>query len=274
MLIDLHTHSNRSDGTDSPTELIENAKAAGLYVVALTDHDHAGGWAEAQLAADRVGIRLVRGIEISTRLGGRSVHLLGYNFDPDHPGLAAELARVRDGRDNRLPKLVELLRDLGYELTVEDVLAHAPSAEKSGRPHVADALVAKGYFANRDEVFDGLLNDGGKAYIPRYSAPLFDAVRLLKEAGGRAVVAHGWARNSRPVMTPEVFEELAAIGLDGIEVDHVDHGTEQRAGLADIARGLGLVVTGSSDYHGSGKSADFRLGANTTDPEEFERLLG
>lgn len=274
MRIDLHTHSNCSDGTDSPTELIENAHLAGLDVVALTDHDHAGGWDEAQAAADRVGIRLVRGIEISAKLDGRSIHLLGYGFDPDHPGLAAELERVRDGRDNRLPRLVAMLNELGYELTVDDVLQFAASAEKSGRPHVADALIAKGYFTHRDEVFRDLLEDGGRAYIPRYSAPLFEAVQLLKEAGGRAVIAHAWSRSSRAVMTPDVFEQLVAIGLDGIEVDHVDHDAEARAGLADIARGLDLVRTGSSDYHGTGKSADFHLGANTTDLEQFERLLG
>lgn len=273
MRIDLHTHSNRSDGTDSPTELIENAKAAGLDVVALTDHDHTGGWDEAQAAADRVGVELVRGIEISTKLEGRSVHLLGYDFDPHHADLAAELERVRDGRDNRLPKLVAKLNDLGYELSVDDVLQFAASAEKSGRPHVADALIAKGYFTHRDEVFNQLLEDGGKAYIPRYSSPLFHAVRLLKDAGGKAVVAHSWARNSRRVMTPAVFEELKATGLDGIEVDHVDHDAQARAGLAAIAHELDLVTTGSSDYHGTGKSAQFHLGANTTDPAQFARLL-
>lgn len=274
MRIDLHTHSNRSDGTDTPTELVENAKAAGLDVVALTDHDHTSGWDEAQEAADRVGIRLVRGIEISTKLDHRSIHLLGYGFDPDHPGLAAELERVLDGRGNRLPRLLERLGELGVDLTMDEVLAHAPSATESGRPHVADAMVAKGYVADRAEAFDRYLADGGIAHIPRYSAPLHTAVSLLKQAGGKAVVAHAWARSSRGVMTPDVFSELAELGLDGIEVNHVDHDADARRELAGIANELGLIITGSSDYHGTGKTADFHLGANTTDPAEFEKLLG
>lgn len=274
MRIDLHTHSNRSDGTDTPTELIENAKAAGLDVVALTDHDHTSGWDEAQVAADRVGIRLVRGIEISTKLAHRSIHLLGYGFDPNDADLNAELDRVLDGRGNRLPRLLDRLRELGIDLTMDEVLEHAPSATESGRPHVADAMVAKGYVADRTEAFDRFLADGGVAHIPRYSAPLYEAVRLLKQAGGKAVVAHAWARSSRLVMTPEVFADLADLGLDGIEVNHVDHDEEARRELAGIARDLGLVITGSSDYHGTGKTSDFHLGANTTDPEEFEKLLG
>jgi predicted metal-dependent phosphoesterase TrpH len=274
MRIDLHTHSNRSDGTDTPTELVENAKATGLDVVALTDHDHTSGWDEAQIAADRVGIRLVRGIEISTKLEHRSIHLLGYDFDPDHPGLTAELDRVLDGRGNRLPRLLDRLRELGVDLTMDEVLEHAPSATESGRPHVADAMVAKGYVSDRTEAFDRYLADGGIAHIARYSAPLYDAVRLLKQAGGKAVVAHAWARSSRPVMTPEVFSDLVDLGLDGIEVNHVDHDEKARRELAGIATDLGLVITGSSDYHGTGKSSDFHLGANTTDPDQFERLIG
>jgi predicted metal-dependent phosphoesterase TrpH len=272
--IDLHTHSNRSDGTDTPTELVENAKAVGLDVVALTDHDHTSGWDEAQAAADRVGIQLVRGIEISTKLDHRSIHLLGYDFDPDNPALVEELDRVLDGRGNRLPRLLDRLRELGVDLSMDEVLEHAPSATESGRPHVADAMVAKGYVADRTEAFDRYLADGGIAHIARYSAPLYEAVRLLKQAGGKAVVAHAWARSSRAVMTPEIFSDLVDLGLDGIEVNHVDHDAEARRELAGIANELGLVITGSSDYHGTGKSSDFHLGANTTDPEQFEKLLG
>jgi predicted metal-dependent phosphoesterase TrpH len=272
--IDLHTHSNRSDGTDTPTELVENAKAVGLDVVALTDHDHTSGWDEAQEAADRVGIQLVRGIEISTKLDHRSIHLLGYDFDPDNPALVEELDRVLDGRGNRLPRLLDRLRELGVDLSMDEVLEHAPSATESGRPHVADAMVAKGYVADRTEAFDRYLADGGIAHIARYSAPLYEAVRLLKEAGGKAVVAHAWSRSSRAVMTPEIFSDLVDLGLDGIEVNHVDHDADARRELAGIANELGLVITGSSDYHGTGKSSDFHLGANTTDPEQFEKLLG
>jgi len=274
MRIDLHTHSNRSDGTDTPAELVRNAvEVAALDVVALTDHDATTGWDEAQVEADRLGIRLVRGIEISTRYQGESVHLLGYEFDPDHPGLVAELQRVLSGRDDRLPEVLRKLAAHGIDITVEDVAAQSGDAAASGRPHIADAMVAKGYIAHRDEAFDGWLNTGGRAYVDRYAAPLFTAVSLLKDAGGRAVVAHPWSRGSDRVLTPEAFERLRAAGLDGVEVDHNDHDDRARRELRAIAADLDLVVTGSSDYHGTGKSERFRLGAHLTAPDQLARLL-
>lgn len=274
MRIDLHTHSNRSDGTDTPAELVRNAaEVARLDVVALTDHDATTGWHEAQVEADRVGIRLVRGIEISTRYQGESVHLLGYEFDPEHPALVAELRRVLDGRDNRLPDVLRKLAGHGIDITLEDVAAQSGDAAASGRPHIADAMVAKGYIAHRDEAFNGWLNTGGRAYVDRYSAPLVTAVELLKDAGGRAVVAHPWSRGSDRVLTVDAFERLKAAGLDGIEVDHNDHGEPARERLRAIAADLDLVVTGSSDYHGTGKSDAFHLGANLTAPDQLDRLL-
>ncbi len=272
MRIDLHTHSDRSDGTDSPTELVENAARAGLDVVALTDHDATVGWDEAQAAADRVGVRLVKGLEISTQLQGKSVHLLGYEVDPTHGPLLAELQRVLDGRDNRLPLILERLGTLGIELTVEDVARWSGNAAASGRPHVADALVEKGVVANRDEAFDRLLKPGRPAYVDRYAAPLHEAVRLVRDAGGVAVVAHPWSRGSDRVMTPDAIAELAGLGLAGLEVDHNDHDEDQRARLRALAADLDLAVTGSSDYHGTGKIG-FPLGCHTTDPEQAERLL-
>ncbi len=274
MRIDLHTHSNRSDGTDTPAELVRNAvEVAHLDVVALTDHDATTGWDEAQAEADRVGVRLVRGIEISTRFQGESVHLLGYEFDPEHPALVAELRRVLDGRDNRLPDVLRKLAGHGIDITLEDVAAQSGDAAASGRPHIADAMVAKGYIAHRDEAFNGWLNTGGRAYVDRYSAPLVTAVELLKDAGGRAVVAHPWSRGSDRVLTVDAFERLKAAGLDGIEVDHNDHGEPARERLRAIAADLDLVVTGSSDYHGTGKSDAFHLGANLTAPDQLDRLL-
>ncbi|GAA1738509.1 PHP domain-containing protein [Aeromicrobium alkaliterrae] len=274
MRIDLHTHSNRSDGTDTPAELVRNAvEVARLDVVALTDHDATTGWDEAQVEADARGIRLVRGIEISTRYQGESVHLLGYEFDPTHPGLVAELRKVLDGRDNRLPLVLERLATHGVHITLEDVAAQSGDAAASGRPHIADAMVAKGYISHRDEAFDGWLNTGGRAHVDRYAAPLFTAVKLLKEAGGRAVVAHPWSRGSDRVLTAAAFARLQEAGLDGVEVDHNDHGERARRELRAIAADLDLVVTGSSDYHGTGKSGAFRLGANLTAPDQLTRLL-
>jgi predicted metal-dependent phosphoesterase TrpH len=271
--IDLHTHSNRSDGTDSPTELIENAKAAGLDVVALTDHDTTVGWDEAERAAERVGIRLVKGIEVSTRIGHKSVHLLGYDFDPQHQPLLVELGRVLDGRNNRVPQIVEAFARIGIDITEEEILAKSGDVGSTGRPHVADVLIDKGVVATRGEAFDDYLSPGRPGYVDRYAVDTDEAIRLVKAAGGKAVLAHPWSRGSHTVLTADRIAELVDDGLDGIEVDHADHTAEDRAALAEIARSLDLVITGSSDYHGTGKTEDFRLGANTTRPEELERLL-
>jgi predicted metal-dependent phosphoesterase TrpH len=272
MLIDLHTHSNRSDGTDTPTELIENAKAAGLDVVALTDHDTAVGWDEAESAAERVGIQLVKGMEVSTDVEGRSVHLLAYGLDPNHPELADELAKVIEGRTGRIPRFIEKFKQLGLDVTAEEILAQAGDAEALGRPHIADILVSRGIVTTRDEAFAELLVPGGGMYVPRYSIGLPAAVRLVTASGGKAVIAHPWSRGSKSRLSAEAIAALVDDGLVGLEVDHADHDADDRAQLRGIAKELDLVVTGSSDYHGTGKSADFRLGANTTDPAEFERL--
>ncbi|MET0447154.1 MAG: PHP domain-containing protein [Aeromicrobium sp.] len=272
MRIDLHTHSNRSDGTDSPTELIEKAQVAGLDVIAITDHDSTAGWDEAQVAADRVGITLVRGIEISTMLDGVSVHLLAYGFDPAEPALLDELDRILRGRDSRLPQLLEQLAEHDMPLTQDDVVAQSGNAAASGRPHVADAMVAAGYVADRDEAFRDWLYDNGPAYVERYGAPLSDAIDLVRAAGGVPVIAHPWARRGRRVLTPEVLAKLAAQGLAGIEVDHNNHSDAVRHELRGIAADLDLVVTGASDYHGTGKGPEFHLGAHTTAPEELEKL--
>lgn len=272
MRIDLHTHSDRSDGTDSPTTLIEKAKATGLDVVAITDHDCTDGWRDASVAADRVGIQLVKGIEMSCRLSGKSIHLLGYGFDPDNPALVEELARIIDGRNSRLPATLQRLRDLGIEIDAEDVRRWSGNAAAMGRPHVADALVALGVVVNRDEAFDRFLMPGRPGYVDRYAADLYAAIDLINGAGGAAVIAHPWSRGSHRVLTASTFPKLKEAGLLGMEVDHNDHDAQQRAALRDIARELDLVMTGSSDYHGTGK-IDFELGCNTTDPAQFERLM-
>ncbi|RYJ04821.1 MAG: PHP domain-containing protein [Actinomycetales bacterium] len=274
MRIDLHTHSNRSDGTDTPAQLVRNAQeVARLDVVALTDHDATTGWDEAAAEAERIGIRLVRGIEISTTFHGESVHLLGYELDPADAALTAELDRVLGGRDDRLPRVLEKLAEHGMPVTLEEVAAQSGNAAASGRPHIADAMVAKGYIKDRDEAFNGWLNTNGRAYVERYSAPLERAIELVRAAGGRTVVAHPWSRGSDRVLTPEVFERLKSVGLNGIEADHNDHSAATRAALRGVAADLDLVVTGSSDYHGTGKSEQFRLGANLTAPDQLERLL-
>ncbi|MEO6604110.1 MAG: PHP domain-containing protein [Aeromicrobium sp.] len=272
MSIDLHTHSNKSDGTDSPKELIHHAVAAGLTVVALTDHDSTEGWAEALSVAKRADIRLVKGIEISTKLDGKSIHLLGYEFDPRSKPLLSELGKVLDGRNSRLPATVERLRSLGIDIDAKDVRRHSVNAAAMGRPHVADALVELGVVANRDEAFAKYLSPGKPAYVDRYAADLVDAIELVSAAGGRTVLAHPWSRGSERILTRSRIAELKEAGLDGLEVDHNDHDAEARATLGQIARELDLVHTGSSDYHGTGKIG-FDLGCNTTARDQFDRLF-
>ena len=272
MRIDLHVHSSVSDGTDRPDELVHLARAAGLDVFALTDHDTYDGWPAATSAAPGAGVVVVPGVEISTRLRGAGVHLLGYLPDPAYPPLADELTRVRGSRAGRLAEMTRLLTEAGFPIEVGDVLAAAGSASTLGRPHVADAMVAKGYVHDRAEAFDHWLYEGGPAYVPRYALATSDAVRLVSEAGGVSVLAHPWGRGSRRVLDADAVGALAGAGLAGVEIDHEDHSADDRAALREIAGSLDLVVTGSSDHHGTGK-AGHRLGVNTTAVAEYERLL-
>jgi len=271
--IDLHTHSRVSDGTQSPAELVRAAAAAGLDVVALTDHDITAGWDEAAAAADAVGIALVRGIEISTRFRGRGVHLLAYLPDPGDAALRAELDRILDGRDQRVPAMLARLRALGIDGATEDALAEVTvDAAATGRPHVADLLVRLGAVADRDQAFAAYLAEGRPAYVDRYAADLVRMLGVVTAAGGVPVVAHPWGRGSADVLDEAAFAVLTAAGLFGIEVDHLDHGPAERRRLREIAARLGLVVTGSSDHHGTGK-VDHDLGVETTAPDQLQRIL-
>ncbi|MFV0407485.1 MAG: PHP domain-containing protein [Propioniciclava sp.] len=273
MRIDLHTHSTHSDGTDTPAELVAEAAAAGLDVLALTDHDTFDGLEEARRAAAATGLAVLPGVEISTQFQGRSVHLLGYGCDPMSARLGAELARIREGRLTRIPATLTRLADLGIPLTWADVDAHAHGASV-GRPHVADAMVAGGYVANRDEAFDTYLAEGGPAYVERYAAELIEAIGLVHDAGGAAVIAHVWSRGAERYLTEPVLADVVdSTGLEGLEVAHPDHPGETRARLADIADRLGLLTTGSSDYHGAGKTRN-PLGAEVTSPEVLRELAG
>lgn len=270
MRVDLHTHSSVSDGTDTPSDLVRKAKSAGLDVIGLTDHDTAVGWAAAQTAADEVGITLVPGMEISTRLEGRSVHLLAFGIDPENPRLTAALDDVLAGRNSRVPAICAKLRELGLDITEDDVRRRAGDAAATGRPHIADAMIERGHVASRDEAFAKFLNPGKPAYVTRTALDVYRAISLVSDAGGVSVIAHPWGR-SRRALTPDRLAELRSLGLAGIEVDHQEHDPSARAELRGLAADLGLIATGSSDYHGTGK-VDHDLGCNTTDPLQWERL--
>lgn len=272
MRIDLHAHSSLSDGTERPAALVRSAVRAGLDVLALTDHDTVAGWQEAAGAAEEYGVTLVRGIEISTLFHRRSVHLLAYLPDPDHPGLRSALASVVDARNARLPRILARLVDVGIAVEEADVRRASLEAVAPGRPHIADALVAVGAAADRGDAMQRLLAPGTPGWVPRTALELPEAVGLVRAAGGVTVLAHPWGRGARGVLDAEAVAELTASGLVGIEVDHPDHAPTQRRELRALARDLGLVVTGSSDHHGAGK-VGHALGSETTAPEEYERLL-
>lgn len=272
MRIDLHTHSRASDGTQSPAELVRAAVAEGIDVLAITDHDTAEGWDEAEATAREVGLELVRGMEISTRHHGRGVHVLAYLPDPTYPPLLAQLDRVLDGRRSRVPVMLDRLRAMDIDISHDDVSRASDGTAAHGRPHVADALISLGHVSDRTEAFDRYLGAGKPAHVDRYAAPLVEIIRLVTEAGGVSVVAHPWGRSGRHWPGERELAELKAEGLAGVEVDHQDHDPESRRLLREIARGLDLVVTGSSDHHGTGK-VDHDLGINTTSPEDYQRLL-
>lgn len=269
--IDLHTHSSVSDGTDTPAELVRAAARSGLAVVALTDHDTWDGLAEAARTGAEIGLEVVPGVEMSCGHRGSSVHLLGYGGDRTDPAWAAELARIRDGRTERIPAMLRRLAALGMPLTEEEVAAQARNTPSIGRPHIADALVARGYVASRDEAFAGYLAEGGPAYVDRYAPDVFAAVRTVRAAGAVPVIAHPWGRDSKRVLPLEVLGELLAAGVAGWEVDHVEHGPEDRRRLRAYATAHGALITGSSDYHGTGKTHN-PLGCEVTDPEQYARL--
>lgn len=269
MRIDLHTHSTASDGTDSPAELVRNAAVAGLDVVALTDHDTTRGYAEA-IAALPEGLTLVTGAELSCRIEGISMHMLAYLFDPEEPALLAERELVRDDRVPRAQGMIARLRELGVPITWEQV-ARIAGDGSVGRPHVASALVELGVVDSVSDAFtEEWLADGGRAYVPKHETDPFEALRLIKGAGGVAVFAHPAAAKRGRTVPESAIAELAGAGLDGIEVDHMDHEPETRARLRGLAAELGLLTTGSSDYHGTRKTCV--LGEFTTDPEVYGEI--
>ncbi|MEV6946054.1 PHP domain-containing protein [Streptomyces sp. NPDC051172] len=269
MRIDLHAHSTASDGTDSPAELVRNAAAAGLEVVALTDHDSTRGYAEA-IAAVPVGLTLVTGAELSCRVDGVSMHMLAYLFDPEEPALLAERELVRDDRVPRAKGMVAKLNGLGVPVTWEQVERIAGGGSV-GRPHVATALVELGVVPTVSDAFtEDWLADGGRAFVEKHETDPFEAIRLVKAAGGVTVFAHPGARKRGRTVPESAIAEMAAAGLDGIEVDHMDHDEETRARLRGLAKELGLLTTGSSDYHGSRKTCV--LGEYVTDPEVYGEI--
>lgn len=266
--VDLHTHSSVSDGTDTPSALIAHAARVGLRGLALTDHDTTAGWDEATAAARDLGVLLVPGVELTCDGPHGQAHLLGYLVDPADPDLVQEMA---DTRDDRVPRMAEMVRRLaadGYPVTMDDVMAQvARSNTTLGRPHLADALVAAGAFPDRAAAFATVLHDRTPYFVGHYAVDPLDCVRLVRAAGGVPVLAHARGRRAVP---EELIGQLAEAGLAGIEVDHPEHAAGDRARLRALAADLGLLTTGGSDYHGTGKPV--ALGAEGVDAEQLEAL--
>jgi predicted metal-dependent phosphoesterase TrpH len=274
MRIDLHTHSSVSDGTESPADLLAAAQQAGLDVIALTDHDTTDGWSEAEQSRPQ-GLTVVPGMELSCRWFPEdqppiSVHLLAYLFDPEHPELAAECGRLRTERLGRGEKIVAALAADGYPVVWDEIVAGCRGGVV-GRPHVARALVVAGVVASVDEAFATLLHHRSPYYVAKDDTEVLDGIRMVRAAGGVPVFAHGLARRRGRVLDDDAVAAMAQAGLLGLEVDHPDHEPEERAHLRGLAADLGLLLTGSSDYHGANKTTP--IAACTTDPEQLERLL-
>ena len=269
-MIDLHTHTTASDGTDSPRELVNKAIVQGLEILGITDHDTTSGWHEATESL-RGNLKLALGAEISCLTDdGISVHMLGLLFDPLHQEMQTVLEETRDGRLPRMRKMIQKMQAEGFDISIEDVEKAMPPGATMGRPHLADALVNKKIVKSRDEAFTDLLHNESRFYVSHAAPTPIEAVKLIRRAGGVAVIAHPFASRRGQILGTDDFADLVTAGLNGIEVDHRDQNPSERAMLRAIATDLDLVITGSSDYHGTGKLNS--LAENHTDRAQWEKL--
>ena len=273
--IDLHLHSTHSDGTDAPADVVRAAHLEGVRTMALTDHDTVDGWAEAAETCRALGMSFIPGMEFTAQ-GQRGVHLLAYLFDPNDAPIRAEMDRIVHGRDSRAQMIVERLSQ-DYDLTWEDVEVYSEGGT-TGRPHIASAMLDRGHIGSIDDFFT-LVHKSSKYYVPSPAVDVLDGIRLVREAGGVPIIAHPTGRGQKKpdgsghTMPREHLERLLAAGLAGFELDHRENGNnpDGLAVLWEYAREYDLIVTGSSDYHGTRKPN--RPGENTTSPEMLERII-
>ena len=267
--IDLHLHSNVSDGTGSPTDVVREAHAAGIRTMALTDHDTADGWDEAREECLRLGMTFVPGMEFSARIEQGSIHILAYLVDPNFAPLAEELDKLQNDRENRLRQMTENV-GADYDITWDHVMEQVAASGKSlGRPHLADALVAQGIIGERGEAFDGILSKNGPYYVSQYALGPIDAVKLIRAAGGVPVMAHPTTKGR--VAPMEYIDRLIEAGLGGYEIEHRENMEPGKTILRELCVERGLIITGSSDYHGTGKPN--QPGENTTEPDMLAKII-
>jgi hypothetical protein len=263
LAVDLHLHSNISDGADTPERVIELAVRANLTHAALMDHDTLDGVDRARRAANDLGIGFIPGIELSVDHDDTKIHMLVYFLEPGEGPLQSHLSDLREGRTERNEQIVANLNGLGYDITIDDVAQQA-AGPSIGRPHIADALVSKGYLSSRDEAFADLLHDGGAAYVERSRLTARDVIRLARDSGAVPVIAHPTTMGLTRDRYGRTFRELTALGLGGIEAHHPMHDRELRAHITDLCAQLGIAATGGSDYHGATKRS-YRVGVGRGD---------
>jgi hypothetical protein len=268
--IDLHTHTDRSDGTFTPAELVHLAAERGLDVVAVTDHDTTAGLEEAIAAGSEAGIEVVPGVELSAEYEGTSIHVLCYWMDVANDGLQEELRRLRDERFRRGERMVERLRELGLPIEFERVREIA-RGDNVVRPHIAQAIVEAGLAQTEEEAFERWIGDGRPAHVAKHALPPLDAVALIRDAGGVCALAHPGMWGNETSVPEELIETMAEGGMVGLEVDHTDHTPEQRERYRALAGRLGLVATGGSDCHGT-RYDPIRLGTSLCRPDDFAAL--
>lgn len=264
---DLHCHTTASDGLLSPTELVQLAAKLGLKGIGITDHDTIHGWKEAQEAGANYQIRILKGIELNTDWQGTEVHILGYEVDSSSDYLADKLKVLRNARERRMVKILERFKDLGIIISVEDVQQFA-QGESIGRPHIAQALIQRGYVGNIREAFDRYIGQGAPAYVSRYKLTPEEGIRIIREAHGVAVLAH-----------PGVHHVEAGIpawvkaGLQGIEVLHSQHSPDDEMRYLKIAQESGLLTTGGSDFHGEACKPGVNLGGWGVSLKVIQKIL-
>lgn len=268
--IDLHLHSNVSDGTGTPAQVVRDAFDAGVRTMALTDHDTADGWEEATAECQRLGMTFIPGMEFSTRVDGGSVHMLAYLFDPSDEGLRTEMKRLVHERGGRLEEMTKLLSE-DFDITWDDVLAQSQAGTTLGRPHLADALIQKSIVESRQEAFETILRSSQRYYIPTPATDPVTAATLIRAAGGVPIIAHPASNRRGRVVPRDYFLQLHAAGLAGFELGHRENVPEGVAKLQAYVDEFDLIVTGSSDYHGTGKPN--QPGERNTLPEMLVRII-
>jgi predicted metal-dependent phosphoesterase TrpH len=271
-LIDLHIHSNYSDGTKSPATIVEMARRKGLQAIAITDHDTVDGVAEALEYGHRLGVEVIPGIEISSWHGETPMHILGYQLRHDDALLGERLQKLQEGRRIRNEHMVEKLNKLGMPVTLEELQACSGHGQ-AGRPHIAELLVDKGFVDTRDQAFYRFLRKGAAAYVNRFKYYASEAIAMIREAGGIAVLAHPAGLDPSLSSIPDLLRALQPLGLQGVEAFYPTHSSSDIRKLKNMTETMGLLVTGGTDFHGDLRSATplggtrkFRVPASLLEP--------